>query len=97
MAERLFMAYWSEGKDVGDRAVLADEAAAVGLNGGQIAELLAAKQDVDNVKAEIERAYQIGITGVPTFIFDQRYAVVGAQSPEVLAKAIGKTLAERVA
>jgi predicted DsbA family dithiol-disulfide isomerase len=94
MAERLFMAYWSEGKDLGDRAVLAGEAAIVGLNGGQIAELLASDQDVDNVRAEIERAYEIGITGVPTFILVQRYAVVGAQSPEVLAEAIGKVMAE---
>ena len=94
MAERLFMAYWSEGKDVGDRKVLAGEAAAVGLDGGQIAELLASDQDTDNVKAEIERAYEIGITGVPTFILDQRYAVVGAQAPEVLAEAIGKVAEE---
>ena len=40
MAERLFMSYWSEGKDIGDRRVLAAEAGAVGINGGQIAELL---------------------------------------------------------
>lgn len=90
MAERLFMAYWSEGKDVGDRAILAAEAAAVGLNAAQIAGLLDSGMDVENVRAEIRHANEIGVTGVPTFILGQRYALVGAQSPEVLADAIGR-------
>ena len=90
MAERLFLAYWSEGKDIGDRAVLAAEAGAVGLNEPQIAELLASDQDVAEVKTEIAHATNIGVTGVPTFIFAQSYALVGAQPPEVLADAIGR-------
>jgi predicted DsbA family dithiol-disulfide isomerase len=94
MAERLFMAYWSEGKDVGDRGVLADAAAEVGLNRAQIAELLAGDTDVAEVEAEIARATEIGITGVPTFILAQRYAIVGAQSPALLAEAIGKVAEE---
>lgn len=94
MAERLFMAYWSEGKDVGDRKVLAAEAGAVGLNGAQIAELLDSDQDVENVKAEIAHATTIGVTGVPTFIFAQSYALVGAQSPEILVDAIGRVANE---
>ena len=96
MAERLFMAYWSEGKDVGDRAVLAAEAGATGINAQQIAELLASDQDVAEVKAEIQHAANIGVTGVPTFVFAQSYALVGAQSPEVLADAIGRVLSEAV-
>lgn len=96
MAERLFMAYWNEGKDVGDRAVLAAEAGATGINAQQIAELLDSDQDVAEVKAEIQHASNIGVTGVPTFIFAQSYALVGAQSPEVLADAIGRVLKETV-
>lgn len=96
MAERLFMAYWSEGKDVGDRAVLTAEAGATGINAQQIAELLASDQDVAEVKAEIQHAANIGVTGVPTFVFAQSYALVGAQSPEVLADAIGRVLSEAV-
>ena len=94
MAERLFMAYWSEGKDVGDRAVLAREAGAAGLNTAQIADLLDSDQDVEEVKTEIAHASAIGVTGVPTFIFAQSYALVGAQSPEVLADAIGRVARE---
>ena len=94
MAERLFLAYWSEGKDIGDRAVLAAEAGAVGLNEPQIAELLASDQDVAEVKTEIAHATNIGVTGVPTFIFAQSYALVGAQPAEVLADAIGRAAKE---
>jgi predicted DsbA family dithiol-disulfide isomerase len=96
MAERLFMAYWSEGKDIGDHKVLAAEAGAIGINAGQIAELLDSDQDVDNVKAEIAHATTIGVTGVPTFIFAQSYALVGAQSADVLADAITRVARETV-
>lgn len=94
VTERLFMAYWSEGQDVGDRAVLARCAGEAGLNAAQIAELLDSGQDVENVQAEIAHAGDIGITGVPTFILAQRYALSGAQSPEVLADAIGRVAGE---
>ena len=94
MAERLFMAYWNEGLDIGDQAVLAKCAGDVGINAAQIAELLAGEQDVDNVKAEIQHAGSIGVTGVPTYILAQSYALVGAQSPEVLADAIGRVAKE---
>ena len=90
MAERLFMAYWSEGEDVSDHAVLAKCAGDVGINAIQIAELLASDQDVEETKAEIQHASNIGVTGVPTYILAQSYALVGAQSPEVLADAIGR-------
>ncbi len=94
MAERLFMAYWSEGQDVSDHAVLARCAGEIGINATQIAELLASDQDVENTRVEIAHASQIGVTGVPTFILGQSYALVGAQSPEVLADAIGRVAKE---
>jgi predicted DsbA family dithiol-disulfide isomerase len=94
MAERLFMAYWSEGQDVGDRDVLAACAGDAGINAAQIRELLDSEQDVAETRAEIEHATKIGVTGVPTFILGQSYALVGAQSPEVLADAIGRVARE---
>jgi predicted DsbA family dithiol-disulfide isomerase len=93
-AERLFMAYWNEGQDVGDRDVLARCAGDVGINAAQIRELLDSAQDVEETKAEIQHATSIGVTGVPTFILGQSYALVGAQSPEVLADAISRVAAE---
>lgn len=97
MAERLFMAYWSEGQDVGDRDVLAACAGEVGINAEQIRELLDSDQDVAETKAEIKHATDIGVTGVPTFILAQSYALVGAQSPEVLLDAIGRVAKEMAA
>lgn len=94
MVERLFMAYWSEGLDVGDRAVLARCAGEAGINAQQIAELLDSDQDVAETRAEIQHASTIGVTGVPTFILGQSYALVGAQSPEVLADAITRVAGE---
>lgn len=93
-AERLFLAYWSEGQDVSDRDVLAKCAGDVGINAAQIRELLDSEQDVAETKAEIQHATNIGVTGVPTFILAQSYALVGAQSPEVLADAIGRVARE---
>jgi predicted DsbA family dithiol-disulfide isomerase len=93
-AERLFMAYWNEGQDVGDRDVLARCAGDAGINAAQIRELLDSAQDVEETKAEIQHATSIGVTGVPTFILGQSYALVGAQSPEVLADAISRVAAE---
>ena len=88
------MAYWNEGLDVSDRDVLAKCAGESGINAQQIRELLDSEQDVEETKAEIQHATNIGVTGVPTFIFAQSYALVGAQSPEVLADAISRVAKE---
>lgn len=94
VVERLFMAYWSEGKDVGNRDVLAQCAGDAGVNAQQIRELLDTQQDVEETRAEIEHATNIGVTGVPTFILAQSYALVGAQSPAVLVDAITRVAKE---
>ncbi|MEI8179334.1 DsbA family oxidoreductase [Aestuariivirga sp.] len=94
MVERLFVAYWSEGKDLGDRDVLAHCAGDAGINAQQIRELLDTDQDVAETKTEIEHATNIGVTGVPTFILAQSYALVGAQSPDVLVDAINRVATE---
>lgn len=94
MAECLFMAYWNEGKDVGDHAVLAEAADAVGLDGGKVLADLASDLDADKVQAEIAMAGRMGVTGVPTFILGRKYGVVGAQPAEMLAEAIRKVAAE---
>ena len=96
-AERLFMAYWSEGQDVSDRDVLARCAGDAGINAAQIRELLDSDQDVAETRAEIQHASDMGVTGVPTFVLAQSYALAGAQPPEVLADAIGRVAKELAA
>ena len=88
MAERLFSLYWLEGADIGNRDVLVKAAVDVGLDGVLVAQLLQSEADLDAVIAEVNQASELGITGVPTFIIANRFAVVGAQSSDVLRSAI---------
>ena len=73
VVEALFRAYFIEGRNVGDPAVLADIAAAHGLDRDDIAARLASGEDREAVREEIEAAQRIGVTGVPTFILAGRY------------------------
>jgi predicted DsbA family dithiol-disulfide isomerase len=86
--EALFKAYFTDGRDVGDHAVLADIGSAFGLDRGATLASLAGDEGRAAVLAEIEDAYRVGINGVPCFILNQRYAVMGAEAPETIAKAI---------
>jgi predicted DsbA family dithiol-disulfide isomerase len=60
------------------------------MDGASVARLLAAGTDERNVRDEIATAVRLGVSGVPFFILAGRYAVPGAQSPDVLAAAIAK-------
>ncbi|NLR96046.1 DsbA family oxidoreductase [Rhizobium sp. P38BS-XIX] len=84
----LFKANFEEGRNVGDHAVLLDIAEKAGLDRSVISTLLASDADRDLIIAEIDAAQKIGVTGVPFFIFDQQYAVSGAQTPDVIAGAL---------
>lgn len=93
VTERLFMSYFNGGLDIGDRAVLAKIAADAGMDSSEVSAKLENDTDVDAVNAEVERAYRMGVTGVPCFIFAQKQGLMGAQPAEVLADAIGKLAA----
>jgi predicted DsbA family dithiol-disulfide isomerase len=87
VVEALFSAYFIDGKDIGDRALLADIAAGAGMDRAQIAERLASEDDRAEVRADIVASQRIGVTGVPTYILASRYGLVGAQPAEELARA----------
>jgi predicted DsbA family dithiol-disulfide isomerase len=88
VATLLFKANFEEGRNIGDHAVLLDIAAEAGLDRTVIAALLASDADKDAVSEEIDMARGMGVTGVPCFIVDSKYAVMGAQSVEVLEDAL---------
>jgi len=90
--EALFSAVFRELKDVGDHAVLVEIARDVDLDAALVADLLAGDADREAVRAEERRYAEAGVTGVPTFIFDGRAAVPGAQEPEVLAGVMRKVV-----
>jgi predicted DsbA family dithiol-disulfide isomerase len=90
IVEALFMAYWNDGKDVGDIATLAAIAEAQGLK--KIRKDLATDKDKLEVLAEVQQAQSMGIQGVPTFILAQKFGVSGAQSPALLADGIRRAI-----
>ncbi|NAS21725.1 DsbA family oxidoreductase [Herbidospora sp. NEAU-GS84] len=80
MADRLFRAHFTDGLDVGDAAVLAKLAAEVGVDD--------TGEGAPEVRAEIDRARELGIGGVPLFLFEDKYAVSGAQPVDLLVGAL---------
>jgi predicted DsbA family dithiol-disulfide isomerase len=95
MVERLFSAYFGEGKDIGNLDMLATLAGEVGLDADTVASRLTGDEDRQSVAAEIDDAYRIGVTGVPCFILDGRYGIVGAHPAESIAAAIRKAASDR--
>ena len=94
LKERLFNLYFIEGKDIGDHQVLADAAAAEGMDGALVKSLLDEGRDTDVIQQEDMMARQLGVTGVPFFIFEGKYGVPGAQDPEILLQVIDKVAGE---
>jgi predicted DsbA family dithiol-disulfide isomerase len=87
---RLFALYFEQGRDIGDCALLIEVARECGMDAEVVEKLFADGADEDEVRAEIAQAQQLGVTGVPFFIFAERFAVPGAQSADVLATAIDR-------
>lgn len=79
----LFAAYFERGRDIGDRDVLIEIGAARKLDAADLRAALVAKRHYPEIGGYERQAAQWGIRGVPTFIFDRRYAVSGAQEPPV--------------
>ena len=88
LVERLFVAYFIDGRDIGDVAVLTAIAADAGLDGVEAAAWLASDGGRETLAAMEARSRALGVSGVPYFIFDGRVAVSGAHEPEVLLQAI---------
>jgi predicted DsbA family dithiol-disulfide isomerase len=94
MKQRLMELYFRDGGDLTDINVLVQAAADVGLDAEDIRRRLATDEDVELISAQAKEAADKGISGVPTFVFAQKYAVSGAQPPEQLAAAIRQVSAE---
>ena len=84
----LFRAYWKEGRDIGNTGVLADIAAAAGMDRAVTARLLDSEADADDIRARDQDARNKGVSAVPTFLIAQQYVVSGAQPPEVWGNVI---------
>lgn len=94
MKQRLMELYFRDGGDLTDINVLVKAAAEIGLDADDVRAKLATDVDVDLIAGQANEAAEKGISGVPTFVFAQKYAVSGAQDPAQLAKAIRHISAE---
>lgn len=94
MTERILRAYFTESKHIGDHETLTELAAEVGLDREGVAKMLASDEMADAVRADLQTAQQYGITGVPFFLINKKYALTGAQPTEVFVQALKKIIAE---
>ncbi|MCW6537113.1 DsbA family oxidoreductase [Sphingomonas lycopersici] len=92
LAHALFRAYFTDGRDPGDPAVLAAAAQAAGLDGADA--VIAGDARAAEVRAAEERWRADGITSVPSIIVDGRYLIQGAQEPAAYERAIRRIAAE---
>jgi predicted DsbA family dithiol-disulfide isomerase len=88
MKQRLMELYFRDGGDLTDTEVLVQAAADCGLDAEDVRRRLPTDEDVELVSGNAKEAADKGISGVPTFVFAQKYAVSGAQPAEMLARAI---------
>ena len=86
MVEALFSAHFTDGRDIGDHAVLLTIAQACGLDPISSKRFLAGDAEADAVHADNLRAHRLGINGVPCFVIAGRHAIAGAQEPEVIER-----------
>lgn len=94
LEELLFKAYLTDGKNINDLDTLKAFGLEVGLNGESIDEVLHSNAYADEVQQDINEAQSIGVQGVPFFVFDNKYAVSGAQHVETFVKTLEKVWEE---
>lgn len=90
----MFKSYFTDGRNIDDLSTLIELGKTIGLDPENLRKALESKTYSNDVKADISEAQQIGVRGVPFFVFDRKYAISGAQSPEVFLETIEKSFAE---
>lgn len=88
MEERLFHAYFSEGKNISDIATLFELGVAIGLPEKEVRNMLETNAYSDEVSQDLEAARELGIRGVPFFVIDEKYAISGAQPAGLFKEAL---------
>lgn len=94
MEERLFKAYFTEGKNIADHETLIALGAEVLTDPQVIRDMLQTNAFAESVEQDIYESQQIGVRGVPFFVFNDKYAVSGAQPVETFLEALNKSWEE---
>jgi protein disulfide-isomerase len=92
--ERLFKAYFMEGKDMSDAATLISLGKEIGLDEATVSRVINSKEYTDEVNRDIAEAQQIGVQGVPFFVFNRKFAVSGAQPSSTFLDVLKKSFEE---
>ncbi|MEI8700893.1 MAG: DsbA family protein [Mesorhizobium sp.] len=95
LVRRLFQLNFEEGANLGDHLVLINAAREAGMDASVVETLLPTDADVEAVRTEIATASHMGITGVPCFLLEGKYAVMGAQDADTLTNAIREVAAAK--
>jgi predicted DsbA family dithiol-disulfide isomerase len=93
--ERLFAAYFCEGRAISDRPTLVELAGEIGLDRDDVAVALESGRLAPDVRSDEREASELEIRAVPFFVLDRRYAIAGAQPQELFLEALERLLAER--
>jgi predicted DsbA family dithiol-disulfide isomerase len=93
LAEKLFEAYFERGADVSDHGLLAGLAAEVGMDEARVRGYLGSDEGLEETRADLAGAVERGVRAVPTFVFDGRYAVEGAQPSSTFLKVLEEVAA----
>ena len=86
VVEALFLAYFTDGRDLSDRVTLAEIAAGAGLDRAEVDKLLAGEDGLEAVHAGEHEARRLGVSGVPFFVVNGQVALSGAQPPELFLR-----------
>jgi predicted DsbA family dithiol-disulfide isomerase len=93
VVEVLFQAYFTDGRNLSDRATLTAVAVEGGLDAGEVNEFLAGDRGAAEVRRWEQQGQRLGISGVPFFVVNGAVALSGAQSPETFRAAIEQATA----
>ncbi len=96
MEEALFYAHFTAAENVGDKEVLTRLATSIGFEKAEVETFLASNQELEAVQSDIEVAKNLGISGVPFFVLNQKYGVSGAQPVEVFVETLTQTYNEKI-
>ena len=92
--EKLFKAYFTEGKNTDDIDTLVELGKEIGLNASAVKKVLESEEYSEDVRHDIYEAQQVGVRGVPFFVFDRKYAVSGAQDSKVFLQSLERSFSE---
>lgn len=94
LEERLFHAYFTEGKNIDDLDTLIDIGVDIGLEKEELRDVLSTNQFEEEVRQDLYDAHQVGLKGVPFFVYNNQYGISGAQPKELFEQTLNQAFEE---